>query len=72
MRAVENKRVICPYCGYRMPVEYTETTNCSNVYLKCKGSHCKREFELVIKNGTQLKHSWIYEKITGIFYSIFE
>lgn len=71
MIEVERKRVICPYCNYRMPIEYDVTSSSHGVFLRCKGSHCKKEFELVIKNGVQYKRAWVYEKLTGMFKSLF-
>lgn len=65
-------RVRCPYCGYIMPIQYDDNTICRGVFIRCKGRHCKKEFELVIKNGEQYKRSWIYEKISGLFYSLFD
>lgn len=71
MNVVERKRVICPYCGYRMPLEYDATSSSHGVVVRCKGSHCKKEFEVVIKDGVQYKRPWIYEKLTGVFKSLF-
>lgn len=65
-------RVRCPYCGYIMPIQYDDNAICRGVFIRCKGRHCKKEFELVIKNGEQYKRSWIYEKISGLFYSLFD
>ncbi len=44
--------VICPYCGAKHSL-YDNTANCSGVFLKCTRG-CKREFELVIKDGKQV------------------
>ena len=71
MNETERKRVRCPYCDYRMPLDYDLTTSCHGVYLRCKGSHCKKEFELVIKDGNQYKRPWLYEKISGMFKYLF-
>ena len=71
MNVVERKRVICPYCGYRMPLEYESDASSRGVYVKCKGSHCKRDFEVVIKDGVQHKRPWVYEKLTGMFKWLF-
>lgn len=71
MNVVERKRVICPYCGYRMPLEYDTTSSSHGVVVRCKGSHCKKEFEIVIKDGVQYKRPWVYEKLTGVFKSLF-
>lgn len=41
-------RVKCPFCGYLMPVLYDKSAFCKGVFLKCKGRHCKKEFEIKI------------------------
>ena len=71
MNDVKRNRVICPYCNYRMPIEYDATASSHGVYIRCKGSHCKKDFELVIKDGVQYKRPWLYEKLTGMFKSLF-
>lgn len=71
MYKVKKKRVICPYCNYRMPIEYDANSSTNGVFIRCKGSHCKKEFELVIKDGVQYKRAWVYEKLTGMFKSLF-
>lgn len=42
-------------CGYEMPEQYSQSADCSGVFVRCKGKNCKREFEIVIKNGIQVK-----------------
>lgn len=42
----ELKNVICPYCGYKMPVKYDKNAICKGVFVKCKGRECKKEFEI--------------------------
>lgn len=71
MRKLSRYRVKCPYCNYRMPIEFDDTAQCHGVYIKCKGRQCKREFELVIKNGVQYSRSWVYDRLSKVFYSIF-
>lgn len=44
------KQVTCPFCGYRMPVEYTLGARCKGVFVRCKGRGCKKEFEVVIQS----------------------
>ena len=66
-----HNRVVCPYCGYRMPLEFGSDANSRGIYVRCKGQHCRREFELVIKNGKQYKHRYVYDYITGFFKSLF-
>ena len=47
------KRVICPYCGYFMPLFYVDKTECNGVTAKCKGRNCGKEFEIKIAKGEQ-------------------
>ena len=47
------KTVVCPYCGYNLPLKYDDTTNVNGLYVRCKGKHCKMNFMLIIKNGVQ-------------------
>lgn len=65
------KRVVCPYCGYRMPIEYSHDATSKGVFVKCKGAHCKKDFELVIKDGVQYKRRYLLDKFTGFFRSVF-
>lgn len=46
-------KVLCPFCGYKMPLSYTSESQCKGIVLKCKGRHCKKLFELQIENGEQ-------------------
>lgn len=71
LNEMDRKRVICPHCGYRMPLEYDDTTSVHGLYIKCKGTHCKKNFEIVIKDGVQYKRAWLFEKLTGFFKSVF-
>ena len=42
-------KVKCPYCGYEMPIKYTQKAAvCFGVFVRCKGRQCKREFEIKI------------------------
>lgn len=40
------KQVVCPFCGYRMPVRYVPTATCRGVFIRCKNKNCKKEFEV--------------------------
>ena len=51
--ATEQKWIRCPYCGAKHSI-HDDTANCEGVYLKCTRG-CKRIFELVIKDGEQIK-----------------
>ena len=43
------KEVICPFCGYKMPIRYDEkTAKAKGIFVKCKGRNCKKEFEVKI------------------------
>ena len=43
------KKVICPFCGYIMPITYNEEAICKGMFVKCKGKKCKKIFEIKIK-----------------------
>lgn len=45
----ERKRVVCPYCGYRMPIYIGKGAHSEKIYVKCKGRNCKKEFEIRAK-----------------------
>lgn len=49
------KRIKCPYCGYSMPISYTEKAACNGITAKCKGRNCGKEFEIKIEKGKQIK-----------------
>ena len=49
----QTKRVICPYCGYRLPLSYSSNSNCKEILVICKGRSCKKSFNLIIKDGVQ-------------------
>ncbi len=43
-------KIQCPYCGYKMPIQYSAgASQCYGVYVKCKGRNCGKEFEIIIK-----------------------
>lgn len=42
------KKVKCPKCGYKMPIEIGENAICKGLFVKCKGTHCKHRFEIKI------------------------
>lgn len=43
------KKVLCPYCGHEQKVQYAPDAECRGVFIRCQARHCKREFEIVIK-----------------------
>lgn len=45
---MENKRVICPVCGYRMPIEVAPNAMAKGLFVKCKGRNCGKRFEIVL------------------------
>ena len=51
--ATELKWVLCPYCGAKT-VLASDTAQCSGVQIKCTRG-CKKVFELVIRDGKQVK-----------------
>lgn len=44
----KNKKIECPYCGYKMPITFSKDAMCSGIFVKCKGKNCKKEFEIKI------------------------
>ena len=45
---------VCPHCGAKVTI-YDNTAECKGVFMKCtRNPMCKKEFELVIKNGRQI------------------
>ena len=50
--ATERKWIHCPYCGAKHSI-YDNTANCYGVFLLCYRG-CKKEFELIIKDGEQI------------------
>lgn len=53
MADISDNRVICPYCGYRMPNSYSSTAACRGISFKCKGRNCGRSFILIVRDGVQ-------------------
>lgn len=48
---IEKKKVKCPYCGHDQKVQYTPGARCSGVFIKCRGRHCGKEFEIKINQN---------------------
>jgi len=40
--------VKCPYCGYSMPIKKGPSAVCSDMWVKCKGRNCGKEFEIKV------------------------
>lgn len=49
------QQVICPKCGYRMPLFFDKDAESHGVRAACKGRNCKHVFEVKIKQGQQVK-----------------
>lgn len=49
------KMVQCPYCGYKMPIKIAPHAFCKGVFVRCKGKHCKKEFEIIINENKEIK-----------------
>lgn len=64
--------IVCKYCGYRMPILYDTNAVSRGVYIRCKGAHCKKIIELVIKDGVQYKTPYKYDFLLGVYRSIFK
>lgn len=48
-------KVVCPCCGYEMPVYYNDTAECDGVTVTCKGRNCHAVISIKIKSGKQIK-----------------
>ena len=42
------KKIVCPNCGYKMPIEHDVNANCKGIWVKCKGRNCGKTFEIKI------------------------
>lgn len=40
------KQIVCPYCGYKMPVFFNEKAIAKGIFVICKGKNCKKQFEI--------------------------
>lgn len=49
------RRVICPRCGYEMPIFYEKKAECDGVTVTCKGRNCHAVFQIKITSGEQIK-----------------
>lgn len=49
------KMIQCPYCGYKMPIKIAPYALCKGVFVRCKGKHCKKEFEIIINENKEIK-----------------
>ena len=49
------KQVVCPSCGYRMPIFYGEHAEAFGLRVACKARGCCIKFDVVIKDGEQIK-----------------
>lgn len=48
----ERQKVICPSCGYKMPIEYDPSkAECKGVFAKCKGRGCGKIIEIIIEKN---------------------
>lgn len=47
------QKVKCPYCGYEMPLTYSENAVCKDVFIRCKGRNCKKVFEIKLNPKTK-------------------
>lgn len=42
-------KVVCPYCGYKMPIFLGPKAVSYDVWVRCKGRSCKKIFEVKTK-----------------------
>lgn len=43
------KKVICPHCGYKMPIILGPTARAGDLWVKCKGRGCRVVFEIKLE-----------------------
>lgn len=48
-------KVKCPYCGCPVNVVIDDRAEASGLLVKCKSRHCRRTFEIKVKEGKQVK-----------------
>ncbi|MCB6661604.1 MULTISPECIES: hypothetical protein [Eubacterium] len=48
------KRIKCPYCGYKMPLSLALDAESKGVFAICKGRNCGKIFEIKVKKGVQI------------------
>lgn len=46
-------QIICPYCGYKLPLFLTTSSNMNSISIKCKGRQCSKIFFPIVKDGVQ-------------------
>lgn len=49
------RHVVCPVCGYKMPVFYKDMAQCEGMMVSCKGRNCHAFFEVKVKDGKQVR-----------------
>lgn len=56
MKPIKPKKhkILCPHCKCPTPIMADENAVCRGIYVKCKGAHCKKEFEIKI-NENEIK-----------------
>lgn len=45
---MEKEKIVCPYCGYRMPIAKSANAIARGLFVKCKGRNCGKTFEINI------------------------
>ena len=53
MEESKNYRVTCPFCGHVMPITYRAGAICEGVFMRCKGRHCRKVFEVKINKKSK-------------------
>ena len=41
------KKVVCPHCGYKMPIFFGPAAISYDVWVRCKGRNCGKTFEVI-------------------------
>ena len=48
-----NNRVVCPHCGYRMPIASAPDAVARGLFVKCKGRNCGKTFEIILPRNKE-------------------
>jgi hypothetical protein len=49
----QTRKVVCPHCGYEMPMIIHDNAECQGITVRCKNKKCKQIFEIKINKGKQ-------------------
>ena len=44
-----SEKIVCPFCGYRMPIFRGPAAYCRDLWVRCKGRRCGKWFEIKLE-----------------------